>query len=401
MANFFSGISYRAPLTPDRFPAQVNDDSQAENTGQLNPGMLMLLRVEAEKAAVEKELTAINGEIEKLISEYRGASESKKQGLWPRLKETGDRLLNFVHHNAARYIRMEQVMKTDELVFSKPVIDELLIEKDLSSYIKLLPLISQEQKAFMQLVGNNLIAFHSERNEVSLGMGKAMIRALHKKVSAQSRQKLLNNLKEGLNLFAGVPFLYGGNGHYVMENGRLNGRGLDCIGYANILINLSSGIGHYSPRVGGMTADDMFAKKPEFAAAGIRPKPVINQARMGAGNVDDLMTLMGEYGDVFAVQIYTKQKQPFHVVVVYNDRGTYRISEARIGDKVVRGETFKAWYQDACEEYGYLSFNLIDHENIKDFAAGKSKQFMNNLTEAVTKIKRPDIDGESIIRVEP
>jgi hypothetical protein len=193
-----------------------------------------------------------------------------------------------------------------------------------------------------------------------------------------------------MQLFAGLPFHLGSGGNYVKTDGHLSGKGIECISYANILVNLVSGIKNFSPKVGGMTGPDMFVRKPEFVRAGIRPAPVINRLKMDSASADDVVLLLEEYGDFFVTQIYHPDGLPYHIVLVYKDRsdGKFKITEAEIGTRVIYGKDFNSWYEQKKNTFGFLTFNLIDPAKVGTFAFGKSQKFIQYLTADIEKAKQ-------------
>lgn len=331
------------------------------------------------------------GEINK---EFDALKEGLRTGpgtaLYSKFKALTEQLTNKVYSCEDRYLQLESLPSENGISISKITFNPAALDADLKSFLAVLPLFAPaQQQEILEVANRQILQPNLNQVEVSQHIGKRMIQALHRKASPENSQKLWENLQAGMQLFAGLPFRLGPRGNYVKTSGHLSGEGIECISYANILVNLVSGIKEFSPSVGGMTGPDMFSRKPEFVKAGIRPSPSINRLKMDAASADDVVRVLEEYGELFVVQIYHLGGDPYHIVMVYKDRadGKFKITEAEIGTQVVYGKDFISWYEKKKPVFGFLTFNLIDPSKVQDFASGKSVDFMTNLSADIERAK--------------
>jgi hypothetical protein len=372
--------NYAAGLIGARYHCGLGREENEEGTS--------LLDAVARQQQANNQLADIQTEFFKLGDAYRQRSVGQRKTLYPRFEKAFEQLLNFLERNGGRYFSLENCFREGELAVQKAAINYPLLDSDIKPFLDVLAYLDRPEQKSVLVMANNLAAVHPRRNEITQHLGLKVVQTLIQHPAAEARQKLLTNLQRGLIMFVAVPYEYiNERGSYITPSGRFSGNGLDCIGYSNILINLVSGIHQYSPDVDGMTADNMFARKPEFVRAGIRPEPVIDKMPIFPGDEKDLVKLLREYGDFFAVQIYKKDKTPHHIIMVYREGDGYKVTEAKIGDQVVYGENFSSWYRQNASVFGYLSFNLIDPPNPGDFAEEKTSAFMKNLRNGIDRLR--------------
>ena len=357
-------------------PGQINCPPLRTAVEDRLPGLadyLLVFRADAR----EKEL-------QKLGEALRTATEGQKKKLFPQFKALTVKLVNTIHSQPARYYTLEFSLTGPKLVFNLQNLDS-----DLRPFLAVLPSLALEQRnELLQEANRFILNPHPEQVDISQHIGRRIIEALHRRPPQAVRQRLLDNIDAGIRMLAGVPFHYGTTGgNYVTRSGNFSGKGLECISYANILINLVCGIPNFSPNVGGMTGATMFARKPEFLQAGISPFPVISRLEMPKVSAEKAEKALRAYGDFFVVQIYSYDGSPFHIVMVYNDGETYMVTEADIGNKVTYGKKFVDWYREYQEAFGFLTFNLIAPARVRNFAFGKSREFMENLRRDVQRVK--------------
>lgn len=310
--------------------------------------------------------------------------------LYSKFKILTEQLINKIYSCEDRYLQLENLPSENGISVSKITFNPAALDSDLKSFLAVLPLFSPtQQQEILEVAGRQILQPNPNQVAVSQHIGKRMIQALHRQASPENSQKLWQNLQAGLKLFARLPFRLGPRGNYVKANGHLSGEGIECISYANILINLASGIKIFSPRVGGMTGPDMFSRKPEFVRSGMRRAPVINRLKMDAVEAKNIEKVLDEYGEFFVVQIYHQDGNPYHIIMVYRDRadGVFKITQAAVGKEVVYGEKFLTWHENNRSIFGYLTFNLVNPAKVQDFAGGKSVDFMTNLSADIERAK--------------
>lgn len=370
-----------------------NNTAKSKNQSESDPvftqdGLMLIIKNEIRKSVAEERITEIHAELKLIFESIKTASTTKKKELYITLKQIMDRLVVFISENTNRYLDLQNVISSPQGFVQKVVVGEDVLGKDIKPFIDILSYLNKDQKSEMLEFANGLILNHPQRNMMLQYVGKRIIGLLHDKLSIAQSQKLISNFNAGMEMFEGIPYRYGPMGSYILRKGLFVDDGIDCIAYANILVNLTCGISGYSKNVGGMTAANMFARKPEFANAGIRKTPVVKNVPMGKVNVKDLSVLLKEYGDLFAVQIYKTNGDPYHIILVYNGNGTFKVTESDIGNQVIYGEKFVDWYNKYKNAFGYLSFSLINPIKVGDFAQGKSSTFMKNLKSQLELLKR-------------
>lgn len=377
---------------------QEADNRRQKRTSQPSNGLQAIITFEALINEAKEKLNQINTEITALTARYKRATPYNKEIIFNEFKVIFEKLINYFHEYSALYVPVEEGQIGHPTTTSTANINFPNIDNDLRALYVLLQILTPNHKDFVLAQANNLVLNPSQTDPVlSRHIGKMVIRNIHQRIPLAMEKKLLNNLRSGMHLFSGVPFSYGGNGRYVMSNGHLNSQtGIDCIGYINILTNLACGIHDYSYNVGGMTGANMFRKKPEFARSGIRPTPIIDQLPMRPYEPENIEKLLDQYGCIFTVQIYLKNHDPYHVILIYKEDGVYKVTESDIGNQVVCGRSFADWYRSHRNEFGYLTFNVINPNNVGEFAEGKPPEFMHNLTNDLTRIKRNSIEFEPI-----
>jgi len=115
-------------------------------------------------------------------------------------------------------------------------------------------------------------------------------------------------------------------------------KGLNCITYGNILMNVAVGMRQYTPSVPG-TAWYVFKKK-EYAKSGLRPSPILFAYKRS--KISQLTKVLRKLGTMFFIQIYfgePPRREAVHTVFIYYehfaDRPRFLFSDAGSSPEIV------------------------------------------------------------------